>query len=252
MKKIFLFNVLDIQISPNYLNFQLSDFIPIGIDHQRIPHLGFGGCFHFVDVVVSVKMIFRLEGFDQPVESLDALMGPVRFVVDAERRGVGDEHIQRTAVDEAIKDQTWHKLENMSPHLGRGILEIPTIVAIATLDPRKDDLIFDKNFAVQIDPAARSVTITICIIFDEHIMIAAHEDQWCIQLFGDVFLIVIGQVAAADDHVHIADEIDDLGAVQGRDDLVADGEDFQGKVLDGRGGVTPPLLITRGSSSAAF
>ena len=50
-----------------------------------------------------MKMIFGLEHAQEPVEGFDALMRPIRFIVDAPWGSVRDENIEGTPIVKAIE-----------------------------------------------------------------------------------------------------------------------------------------------------
>jgi hypothetical protein len=58
----------------------------IGIDHVRAPHQGIYVCVWPVDVDVTMKMVSRPEGLDQPTERVDASVRQVYHIVCAPRR----------------------------------------------------------------------------------------------------------------------------------------------------------------------
>jgi hypothetical protein len=74
------------------IKFDLSK--TIGIDHPRGAHAGFLFNVGLVKVDVTVQVQGRLEGFNQPAKSINALVGKVILVVDFPGRGVGDQYIQ--------------------------------------------------------------------------------------------------------------------------------------------------------------
>jgi hypothetical protein len=56
------------------------------------------------------------------------------------------------------------------------------------------------------------------------VVVAAHVEAWFAEHGCDVFQVVAGQVAAAKHDVHVRTPLDELGAVDPRDDFIADGQ----------------------------
>ena len=83
-----------------------------GLDRRYLP----------IDVDVAVQVQGRLEDFVQPAEGFDALVGAVFHVMDLPGRGVGDEDVQVTPVEEFVEHEAGNKAENKRPHLPLRVL----------------------------------------------------------------------------------------------------------------------------------
>jgi len=183
--------------------------------------LGDGLGIRAVDMNVPVEMVARLEGFNEPAKGFDPLVWQILFIVDAPRRCMADENVQITPAEQFIPEQSGDYAQDMQPHLALGILERSIAVAQAALHARQDQALVINHPAVQVSAPVRVRLWTHHGVLDLAGMVAAHVEKRDIQHADHELQIVVGQVAAAQDQIHVSKAFFHLGAVDRFNLLIA-------------------------------
>ena len=89
-----------------------------------------GGQILALEMCVTVKMIARFCHTQQPVDGLQSLVRLAVLVMDAERRGMGNEDIERTPVVDAVQQKTGQQAEGPQVRFTLGML-VRSIRAVA-------------------------------------------------------------------------------------------------------------------------
>ena len=112
----------------------------------------------------------------------------------------------------------------MPPHFCLRILEVSLpIIANTAFNARDKKIVFMDDAMVEIDSAARGYAFSIRAVFNQWVVIAAHKIKRDTKFFDNVFLIIIGQVAARDHKIDPANFFADLGAMNKGDNGIANG-----------------------------
>lgn len=176
---------------------------------------------------MAMQVVGWLKNLIQPTEGFYSLVGQVIRVMDPLRRGMCDEYIQVTAVLHPVPEQAGQQPEYFEPHLSLGILVWTGIVAQAAFQTGKQYPGRCANGSLMnVMAAQRELPLPFRTVFGHRGMIPPHKIKRFIEHTYDIFQVIIGQIAAADDHIHILEAVYDLRTVEHIQFNIADGEDL--------------------------
>lgn len=126
-----------------------------------------------LEMSMPVKMIAGFCHTQEPVNGFDALVSLGLFVVDAKRRGVGDQDIQRAAKVETVQKQAGHQAKGPGIGLHLRIL-IGSVRAVADGTAKTADQKFLKAHHLEVQVCSAFDTGKVAIGVIGWVMIARH------------------------------------------------------------------------------
>lgn len=205
--------------------------VRINIGNMGQVHNGFG-----TGQIIHIKMRMTMQEMawlcetDQPVQCPKTVVSRVDIVVNAEGRRVGDEDVQAAAVLHAVEQDAGDHAKGAEVSLGLGIL-IGAIRAIAYRTPKTADQksFMTHQFEVQIDAALGARLLARQVFVG--IMVAWHIEHGHVQHGHQVFEIGVGEVAAANDQLHILELSTGRKGINSIEGLITNRQNFHNKCI---------------------
>lgn len=169
---------------------------------------------------MSVEVIARLCHAQKPIDSFQTFVGLRIIVMDPKGRGMGYQNVERATVLKPVQYQTRQQAKGPQIGFGLGVLvgAMWPIADRASEAPNQE--FFDAHhFQVQIRAAFRiGKSFSIFIV---RIMIARYIEQRYVQKGEQIFKVLIGQIAATQHQIDLAEMPSITQAVEALDHFIA-------------------------------
>jgi hypothetical protein len=158
-----------------------------------------------VEVDMAVDQVLRLKHPHEPEEGVKALVAEILPVVDAPGSGVGQEHVEETPPEQAVKEQRRNKAQNLAAHLEIGVLVVPPVVPHGTPQPGHDEPPLPDYPAADMEGAVPVVSKNVRILARKRfqIVVPEHEQKGPVQAGNDKVQIVHGKIPGAENQVYV-------------------------------------------------
>jgi hypothetical protein len=158
-----------------------------------------------VEMDMAVDQVFRLKNPHKPEKRVKALVAEILPVMDAPGSGVGQEHVEETPPEQAVKEQRRNKAQNLTAHLEIGVLVVPPVIPHGAPQPGHDEPPLPDDPAADMEGAVPVVPKVVfglaCKCFQ--IVVPEHEQEGPVQAGNDKVQIVHGKIPGAENQVYV-------------------------------------------------
>jgi hypothetical protein len=184
----------------------VNNIMAVGVDNRRGVIPADPRFRKVVEVDMPVYEVLRLKGTHKPEKGLKPPMAPVGTVMDAERRGVGEQHVQKTPPKEPVKKERRKDFQNGKAHLPFGILVVPVVIPHRPPKSGEDKPLLNADSGADRDRAAGCRAGPLKGAFFSGrvgVMVSQHEEERFVQTGHDKIKILEREVPGAEYQVYI-------------------------------------------------
>jgi hypothetical protein len=213
----------------------------VGVYYYSILVFGTPYIAMIIKVNMTVDQIPGPEDAHKPQKDFKAPVTGVLLVVDAPGGGVGKEQIQKTAPENTVDDQSGEQPDNLHQHSKFGVLILSPVIHHGTPQPRNDQPLLPSYPGSYMDsPCAwqgliivpQGITVgTDKAMEPLEVMITENEEERLVKAGNDEFQVIQGQVAGAENQVHVGKTFLNRSGVYQRIDLIRYAENLHGRRL---------------------